>query len=92
MYRSGGSAPFRLRGGYSAVASSRLRSSFRPWYLTCRFRKPSEAIEWVKRSPNPFPGTESEIEIWQVFEADDFGPAFTPEARESEERMRAAAR
>lgn len=48
-----------------------------------------EAIEWVKRSPNPFPGTESEIEIRQVFEADDFGPALTPELRQAEERMRA---
>ena len=50
-----------------------------------------EAIEWVKRSPNPFPGTESEIEIRQVFEASDFGEAFTPELREQEERMRAQA-
>jgi len=48
-----------------------------------------EAIEWVKRSPNPFPGGESEIEIRQVFEADDFGPELTPEAREQEERLRA---
>ena len=48
-----------------------------------------EAIEWVKRSPNPFPGTESEIEIRQVFEADDFGAEFTPELREQEERIRA---
>jgi len=47
-----------------------------------------EAIEWVKRCPNPFPGTESEIEIRQVFEADDFGPALTPELREQEERLR----
>lgn len=46
-----------------------------------------EAIEWVKRSPNPFPGAESEIEIRQVFEADDFGPEFTPELREQEERI-----
>jgi hypothetical protein len=50
-----------------------------------------EAIEWVKRAPNPFPGTESEIEIRQVFEADDFGPALTPELREQEERLRAQA-
>jgi hypothetical protein len=49
----------------------------------------AEAIEWVKRSPNPFPGTESEIEIRQVFEAEDFGPEFTPELREQEERLRA---
>jgi len=47
-----------------------------------------EAIEWVKRCPNPFP-TDCEIEIRQVFEAEDFGEAFTPELREAEERMRA---
>jgi hypothetical protein len=50
-----------------------------------------EAIEWVKRSPNPFPGTESEVEIRQVFEAEDFGAEFTPELRELEERQRAQA-
>ncbi len=48
-----------------------------------------EAIEWVKRAPNPFPGTESEIEIRQIFEADDFGAALAPELREQEERLRA---
>jgi hypothetical protein len=48
-----------------------------------------EAIEWVKRSPNPFPGGESEIEIRQVFEAADFGPELTPDLREAEERRRA---
>jgi hypothetical protein len=46
-----------------------------------------EAIEWVKRCPNPMPG-ESEIEIRQVFEAEDFGAEFTPELREREERLR----
>jgi hypothetical protein len=51
-------------------------------------RSKEEAIEWVKRAPNPFPGTESEIEIRQVFEAEDFGPEFTPELREQEERVR----
>ena len=49
-----------------------------------------EAIEWVKRCPNPT-GEESEIEIRPVFEAEDFGPAFTPELREQEERLRAQA-
>ena len=49
----------------------------------------AEAIEWVKRCPNPFEGGESEIEIRQVFEADDFGAEFTPELREQEERLRA---
>ena len=47
-----------------------------------------EALEWVKRCPNPMP-TESEIEIRQVFEAEDFGKEFTPELREQEERLRA---
>jgi hypothetical protein len=46
-----------------------------------------EAIEWVKRCPNPMPG-ESEIELRQVFEADDFGAALTPELRAQEERLR----
>jgi hypothetical protein len=49
-----------------------------------------EAIEWVKRCPNPHHG-ESEIEIRQVFEAEDFGPALTPELRENEARLRAQA-
>jgi hypothetical protein len=48
-----------------------------------------EAIEWVKRIPNPMPGTETEVEIRQVFEADDFGPELTPELRALEERLRA---
>ena len=48
-----------------------------------------EAIEWVKRCPNPMPGTESEIEIRQIFEAEDFGAEFTPELREQEDRLRA---
>jgi hypothetical protein len=47
-----------------------------------------EAIAWVKRCPNPHEG-EGEIEIRQVFEADDFGPALTPELRQAEERLRA---
>ena len=50
-------------------------------------RSMEEAVEWVKRCPNPCEG-ESEIEIRQVFEADDFGPELTPELREQEERLR----
>jgi hypothetical protein len=50
-------------------------------------RSMEEAIEWVKRCPNPHEG-ESEIEIRQVFEAEDFGPEFTPELRKQEERIR----
>ncbi|MPZ89647.1 MAG: YciI family protein [Nitriliruptorales bacterium] len=50
-----------------------------------------EAIEWVKRIPNPDGEEEGEIEIRPVFEADDFGPELTPELREQEERLRAQA-
>ncbi len=57
------------------------------WLIQVKSRE--EAIEWVKRAPNPMPGTESEIEIRQVFEAEDFGAAFTPELRDQEERIRA---
>jgi hypothetical protein len=56
------------------------------WLIQVRSKE--EAIEWVKRCPNPLEG-ESEIEIRQVFEADDFGSEFTPELREQEERLRA---
>lgn len=48
----------------------------------------AECIEWVKRCPNPMPG-DSEIEIRQIFEAEDFGDSFTSELREQEERLRA---
>ena len=47
-----------------------------------------EAIDWVKKCPNPMPG-DSEIEIRQIFEPEDFGGEFTPELREQEERLRA---
>jgi hypothetical protein len=55
------------------------------WLWKCKSRQ--EAIDWVKRCPNPMPG-ESEIEIRQVFEAEDFGAALTPELKEQEERLR----
>ena len=53
-----------------------------------RVKSKQEAIEWVKRCPNPT-GAEAEIEIRQIFEAEDFGEAFTPELREKEDRLRA---
>jgi hypothetical protein len=57
------------------------------WLIQAKSKE--EAIEWVKRVPNPT-GEEGEIEIRQVFEAEDFGAEFTPELREQEERQRAA--
>ena len=59
-------------------------------YWLWQVKSKEEAIEWVKRCPNPMPG-ESEIEIRQVFEAEDFGAEFTPELREQEDRVRAQA-
>ncbi len=53
-----------------------------------KVKSKEEAIEWVKRCPNPMPG-DSEIEIRQIFEAEDFGAEFTPEMRAAEEKMRA---
>lgn len=57
------------------------------WLLQCKSLE--EAIEWMKRCPNPFEDGESEVEIRQVFEAEDFGAEFTPELRAQEERQRA---
>jgi hypothetical protein len=55
-----------------------------------RVRSKQEAIDWLKRCPNPH-NEDSEVEIRQVFEAEDFGAEFTPELREQEERVRAMA-
>ncbi len=65
--------------------SKELIAGFWLWQVKSK----EEAIEWVKRCPNPHPGLETEIEIRQLFEADDFGPELTPELREQEERLRA---
>src|SRR4029453_4961008 len=58
-------------------------------YWVWKVKSKEEAIEWVKRCPNPMPDTESEIEIRQIFESEDFGAEFTPELRAQEDRLRA---
>jgi hypothetical protein len=63
-----------------------LIAGFWIWQVSSK----DEAIEWVKRCPNPMPG-ESEIELRQIYEAEDFGAELTPELREQEERLRAQA-
>ena len=66
------------------AATNELVAGFWLWQV----KSLDEAIEWVKRCPNPMPG-DSEIEIRPVHEADDFGAEMTPELREQEERLRA---
>ena len=56
------------------------------WLWKCKSK--DEAVSWAKRAPSPFPGMECEIEIRQIYEAEDFGDAFTPEEREREARLR----
>jgi len=63
--------------------SKELVAGFWLWQV----RSMEEAVEWVKRCPNPFE-CDSEIEIRQVFEADDFGPELTPDLREQQESLR----
>jgi len=58
-------------------------------YWIWQVKSMEEAIEWVRRCPDPMPGEESEIEIRPVFEAEDFGKEFTPELRAQEDRLRA---
>jgi hypothetical protein len=80
----------RFSGGNRTVIdgpfaeSKELIAGFWLWQV----KSMEEAIEWVKRCPNPH-DTDGEIEIRQVFEPDDFGGALTPELREQEERLRA---
>lgn len=66
--------------------TEQLVSGFWLWQVESK----EEAIEWVKRCPHPMPGSDAEIEIREIYEAEDFGDAFTPELREQEERMRQA--
>jgi hypothetical protein len=65
--------------------TDQLIAGFWMWQVKSK----EEAIAWVKRCPNPMPGEEAEIEIRQVFEAEDFGAEFTPELRAQEDRLRA---
>ena len=58
-------------------------------YWIWRVKSMEEALEWMRRCPDPMPGEESEIEIRPVFEAEDFGTELTPELRAQEERLRA---
>ena len=83
-------ARVRFKGSHRSVVdgpfaeTKELIAGFWLWEV----RSMEEAVEWVKRCPNPME-SDSAIEIRQVFEADDFGENLTPELREAEERLRA---
>jgi len=81
--RFSGSATRVVDGPFSEVKE--LVAGFWLWQVSSM----EEAVEWARRCPNPAAG-ESELEIRQVFEADDFGEALTPELRQQEERLRSA--
>jgi hypothetical protein len=92
LHPSSKGARVKFSGGTRSVTdgpfaeTKELIAGFWLWQVKSK----EEAIEWVKRCPNPT-GAEAEIEIRQVFEPEDFGPALTPELREQEERLRAGA-
>ena len=90
LHPSSKGARVRFSGGKQTVTdgpfaeAKELVAGFWMWEVKSR----EEAIEWVKRIPNP-DNTDFEVEIRQVFATEDFGAEFTPEAREQEERLRA---
>ena len=81
----------RFSGGKKTVSdgpfaqTNELVAGFWIWQV----KSMDEALDWVKRCPDPMPGEESEIEIRPIFEAEDFGKEFTPELRAQEDRLRA---
>jgi hypothetical protein len=93
LHPSSRGARVRFAGGRRTVIdgpfaeTKELIAGFWIWRVKSR----EEAIEWVKRCPDPMPGSDAEIEIRQIFEAEDFGAKFTPELRAQEEKLRAQA-
>jgi len=81
----------KLSGGKRSVvdgpfsATKELIAGYWVWQV----RSMDEAVEWLRRCPDPMPGEDSELEIRPIFEASDFGSELTPEVREQEERLRA---
>jgi len=93
LHPSSKGARVRFAGGRRTVIdgpfaeTKELIAGFWIW----RVKSKEEAIEWVKRCPDPMPGNEAEIEIRQIFEAEDFGAELTPELRAQEEKLRTQA-
>ena len=79
------SGPIRTVVDGPFAETKELIAGFWIWQVKSR----EEAIEWLKRCPHPFPGQDAEIEIRQVYEAEDFGAELTPELKQQEENLRA---
>jgi hypothetical protein len=90
LHPSSKGARVRFSGGKTTVVDGPFAEvkELIAGYWLWQVRSKEEAIEWVRRIPNP-EGRDGEVEIRQVFEESDFGPEFTPELREQEERLRA---
>jgi hypothetical protein len=87
LHPSSKGARVRFSGENRAVVKGPFAGDLVAGFWLWQVKSVEEAIEWVKRCPNPT-GVEGEIEIRPVFEAADFGAEFTPELREQEERLR----
>jgi hypothetical protein len=81
----------RFAGGKRAVVDGPFAETKEliAGYWIWQVKSIDEAVQWVRRCPDPMPGEEAEIEIRPVFEAEDFGEELTPELRAQEERLRA---
>jgi hypothetical protein len=79
------SGPIRTVIDGPFAETKELVAGFWMWQVKSR----EEAMEWLKRCPHPFPGQDAEIEIRQVYEAEDFGAELTPELKQQEENLRA---
>jgi hypothetical protein len=80
----------RFAGGHKTVIDGPFAETKEliAGYWVWQVKSMDEAVEWVRRCPNPMPGEESEIEIRPFFEMEDFGSELTPELRAQEERLR----
>lgn len=80
----------RFAGGKKAVIDGPFAETKElvAGYWIWQVRSMEEALEWAKRCPHPMPGEDAELEIRPFYEAEDFGPEFTPELRAQEDRLR----
>lgn len=78
----------RFSGGTKEVSDGPFADTIAGFWIW-KVKSMEEAVEWVRRCPDPMPGEDAEIEIRPIFEAEDFGAEFTPELRAQEDRLRA---